>query len=463
MYDIGIIGGGVIGCAIARELSKYDLKVCLLERNSDVATGATKANSGIVHGGYDAKHGSMKAKFSAPGNQMYQQLDDELHFGFAKIGSFVIGFNAEEAAKIQQIYVNGCKNGVQNLQIVDGEFVRNKEPHLSKDITVALYCPTAGVVSPYEVAIALAENAVENGVDLRLNAEVVRIKQQDDGFAIAIAGQPQGIQAKRVINAAGLYADVIAQMVGINDFTISPRQGQYLLFDKDQGDLVNSVIFQTPTDISKGVLVTKTYHNNLLIGPDAETITDKENLDTASKNIAYITAAARKSLPDFDMRKVITAFAGNRAVGSKGDFIIEESKVKGFINVAGIESPGLTSAPAIAVYVAELLAETGINLKQKPNFNPHRKPYRTEPTSGDRVICRCETVFESEIRAALRRPIPITTIDAIKRRTRAGMGRCQGGFCLPKVMQIMCEELNITMEAITKKGPSSPIVTGKTK
>ncbi len=475
MYDVCIIGGGIIGSAIARELSKYELKICLLEKNSDVAAGTTKANSGIVHGGYDAKHGSVKAQFSAAGNRMYKKLDEELHFGFAQTGSFVIGFNEKDAAKIQQIYENGQKNGDKEIKVVDSNFIKAKEPHLNKDVTVALYCSSAGITSPYEFAIALAENAVQNGVDYRLNTEVIAITK-DTAFTIE-TNIPSTVTAKCVINAAGLYADDVAKMVGLNEFTISPRKGQYLLLDKDQGSLTNSVIFQTPTEISKGILVAKTYHGNLLIGPDAETISDKDYLDTASDTISEIVAAARKSVPDFDMRKVITSFAGNRAASSVGDFIIEQSKVPGFINTAGIESPGLTAAPAIAEYVSQLVEETGIKLTKKADFDPHRKPYHTvanmteeelqelihcQPDYG-RIICRCETVSEGEIRDACNRDLPINSLDAIKRRTRAGMGRCQGGFCTPRVMEIMTDALNINVDKITKKGKGSELVMGRTK
>jgi glycerol-3-phosphate dehydrogenase len=478
MYDIAIIGAGVVGCSIARELAKYQLKICLLEKDEDVSTETSKANSGIVHGGYAEKHGSVKSKFCAAGNKLYRQLESELHFGFAEVGSFVIGFDAKDEAKIKSLYENGKKNGALGLEIVNGDFVRAKEPQLNKDIKIALYCSTAGVTSPYEFAIALAENAIENGVVLKLNSEVTEIKKSNDHFELNIGNREEKITAKLVINAAGLYADEIARMVGDQSFSIAPRQGQYLLFDKDQGHLINSVIFQTPTEISKGILVTKTYHGNLLIGPDAENVSSKADLDTSGKNISYIIEMARKSLPNFDLRKVITAFSGNRAAPSTDDFIIGESEIKGFINVAGIESPGLTAAPAIALHVVDLVAKTWqIAIQKKSNFNPYRKPYnfvahmaeeelnaliKKDPAYGC-IVCRCETVSEGEIRDALRRPIPINSLDAIKRRARAGMGRCQGGFCTPKIMEIIYDELNLPREKITKKGGESLMVVGRTK
>lgn len=476
MYDVITIGAGIVGCAIARELAKYNLTTCLLEKNEDIGAGTTKANSGIVHGGYADKPGSLKAQLCYKGNSMYQKLNDDLSFGFSQIGSFVIGFNEKDVIKINELFEYGQKNGVSNLQIVDGDFVKNKEPNLNRDIKLALFCPTAGVTSPYEFAVALAENAVQNGTKLKLNTKVTAIQQVEDYFIVTTNNET--LTAKIIINAAGLYTDEIAKMVGLNDFTIKSRQGQYLLFDKDQGDLVNSIIFQVPTAISKGILVTKTYHGNLLIGPDATPAPSKDYLDTTSKNINEIIKVAKRSLPDFDLRKVITAFAGNRATPNNNDFIIEESKIKGFINVAGIDSPGLTAAPAIAMNVIEIIKATNlVQLHPKIDFNPYRKSYNTVANMGDseldnlikkeakygHVVCRCETVSEGEICDALHRNIPINSLDAIKRRTRAGMGRCQGGFCTPKIMEIIFNELKIPKEKITKKGGESSLVIGKTK
>ena len=481
MYDICIIGAGVVGSAIARELSKYQIKICLLEKDEDVATGATKANSGIVHGGYNEKHGSVKAKFSLAGNLLYKKLNDELHFGFSQIGSLLIGFNDTDRTEIEKIYANGIKNGVPNLQIVEKDFILKKEPYINPAVTCAIYSPNAGITSPYEFAIALAENAIQNGVQLFLNTKVTAIKQETDCFLITTQNTENEsldtIKSKRVINAAGLYSDEIAKMTGIHDFTINPVKGQYLLFDKDQGNIATSVIFQVPTLISKGVLVTPTHHGNLLIGPDATGVSQKNNLDTESANLQNVIEKARQSVPNFDLRKIITSFSGNRATPTTGDFIIEESSVKGFINVAGIESPGLTAAPAIAKYVVELVETSGINLKVKNDFNPERRAYKNvaslkenelqelikkDPDYG-KIICRCETISQGEIVDALRRQIPIKSIDAIKRRTRSGMGRCQSGFCLPKILAIIAKERKIPLEQLTKKGSNSLIVTGKTK
>lgn len=477
MYDVCIIGAGIIGCSIARELAKYKLKICMLEKNEDVGAETTKANSGIVHGGYAEKFGSVKAQFSRCGNQMYHQLNSELHFGFAPIGSLVVGFNAQDNVVLQELFANGKKNGVTDLELIDGDYVKKLEPNLNQAITKALYCPSAGVTSPYEFAIALAENAIANGVSLKLNSEVTAIKKTEDYFVIHTENGTT-LKTKIIINAAGLYADDIAELAGCREFKITPRQGQYLLLDKDEGALVNRVIFQTPSPISKGILVTKTYHGNLLIGPDAEEVTTKDYVDTAHRNAQEIIATAKKSLPHFDLRKVITSFAGNRAISDNNDFIIGESSCKGFINVAGISSPGLTAAPAIALRVVEIVAETGC-VKLLPNleFNPSRRAYKTianmpseelnsliqaEPKYGC-VVCRCETVSEGEVCDALSREIPINSLDAIKRRTRAGMGRCQGGFCTPKLLEIIENELHLSRDKITKKGQGSELVMGRTK
>ncbi|MBN1684162.1 MAG: NAD(P)/FAD-dependent oxidoreductase [Gammaproteobacteria bacterium] len=477
MFDICIIGAGVIGSAIARELAKYDLSLCLLEKDQDVSSGTSKANSGIVHGGYDAKYGTLKAKFCARGNQLYDQLEKELHFGFRRVGSFVIGFDDQDRKTIEALYENGLKNNARGLKIVDGDFVKKREPYLSDQIQVALYCESAGVISPYEFTIALAENAVDNGVELRLNTEVVGIHKQADHFVIKTHQKP--IQSKVVINAAGLYSDKIAKMVGIEDFEIQPKRGEYVLFDKTQGHLVNSIIFQTPTEAGKGVLAVRTYHGNLMIGPSSTYIEEKNNVNTTAETINEVIHAARKSLPNFDLKEVITTFSGNRACSTKHDFIIEESKkIPGFINIAGIESPGLTAAPAIAQYVVEMVAASHlISLQQKSHFNPERRPYhhvsemnpkelneliQKHPEYG-RIICRCETVSEGEIKDALSRSIPINTLDAVKRRTRAGMGRCQGGFCTPKILEIIYNELGIPVEKIEKKTAGSYIVVGRTK
>lgn len=476
MFDICIIGAGIVGSTIARALSKYAVSVCWLEKELDVSMGSSKANSGIIHGGYDAKHGTLKAKFCEAGNRLYTELEKELHFGLKRVGSFVIGFDGQDRKTIERLYENGLKNQVQGISIVDGDFVRQQEPYLSPEIQCALYCETAGVVSPYEVTIAFAENAIDNGVKLFLNTEVINIHKKDDYFKIETSQQK--FQAKLVINAAGLYSDHIAHMIGNQEFVIQPKRGEYVLLDQSQGYLVNHVIFQTPTEAGKGILAVRTYHGNLMLGPSSHDIDEKNNVDTTAETINEVIKIARKSLPNFDLKETITTFSGNRAVSSKHDFIIEEDKkIPKFIHVAGIESPGLTAAPAIALYVIELIQHIGMVLPEKSNFNPHRKPYvylstlspdditaliKENPAYG-RIICRCETVSEGEILDTFKRPIPITTVDALKRRTRVGMGRCQGGFCTPRILEILHQQLKIPSDKIEKRTKRSYVVLNYTK
>ncbi len=475
MLDVCIIGGGVIGTAISRELSRYQLQVRLVEKNEDVGTETTKANSGIVHGGYDAKHGSLKGFFSAKGNAMYPQLEEELHFGYRQTGSFVVAFNETQEIELDRLLENGTKNGARGLSIISGDEAREMEPHLSKSITKALLCATAGVTSPYELAVALAENAVKNGVEFSFHTEVNGVEKTDDHFVLHTNQGP--IEAKIVINAAGLYADRVSAMIGEDNFTITPRQGQYVLLDKDQSFMTDTVIFQAPENGSKGVLVTPTVHHNILVGPNSDYIDEKGDVATTSEVISRIMEAGRKSIDAINTRKVIRSFAGNRATSSKHDFSIGETAVKGFVNVAGIESPGLTSAPAIAVHVADILKEMGVEMVADPNFDPTRKAYQriagmsgselknliAEDPAYGRVICRCETISEGEIVDAIHRGLPITSVDAVKRRTRAGMGRCQGGFCAPRVMEIISRETGLSMEEIEKQGKGSYLLTKRTK
>jgi glycerol-3-phosphate dehydrogenase len=475
MLDVCIIGGGVIGTAISRELSRYQLQVRLVEKNEDVGTETTKANSGIVHGGYDAKHGSLKGFFSAKGNAMYPQLEEELHFGFRQTGSFVVAFNETQEQELHHLLENGIKNGARGLTIISGDQVREMEPHLSKNITKALLCTTAGVTSPYELAVALAENAAKNSVEFTFHTEVRGIEKVEDHFVLHTNQGP--IEAKVVINAAGLYADRISAMIGQDDFKINPKQGQYVLLDKDQSFMTDTVVFQAPENGTKGVLVAPTVHHNILVGPNSDFVDEKGDVSTTQDVIAKILKAGSKSVDAINSRKVIRSFAGNRASSDRHDFIIGETGVKGFVNVAGIESPGLTSAPAIAVHVAELLKEMGVELTADPNFDPTRKPYQRiaelsgeelqnliaeEPAYG-RVICRCESISEGEIVDAIHRGLPITSVDAVKRRTRAGMGRCQGGFCAPRVMEIISRETGLSMEEIVKQGEGSYLLTKRSK
>ncbi|KEI92565.1 NAD(P)/FAD-dependent oxidoreductase [Clostridium botulinum] len=461
MYDVSIIGAGVVGSAIARELSKYNLKVCLIEKEEDVGTEASKANSGIVHGGYVAKYGTLKGELCIKGNSMYSQLEKELNFGYRNPGALVIGFDEDDENRIKKLYENGIKVGCNDLEIIYGDKIKKLEPHINKDVKVALYAKSVGVASPYEMTIALAENAIENGVDLKLETKVLTIDKEHEAFIINT--NKGEIKSKYIVNAAGLYSDKIANMLKMDDFKILPRRGQYVLSTKDQGYLVNKVIFQVPTEKGKGILVTTTYHGNFMIGPDAQEAVDKEDIGTDIESIEYIIKTARKSIPDFDVRKSLTTFAGIRAISSTGDFVIGETKVKGFINAAGIDSPGLTSSPAIAEKIVGILKEAGLQLIKNEKFNPYRKPIiikkdksfdgkidDEDPTKN--IICRCEKVTESEIIDAMKRGIPVKSTDAIKRRTRAGMGFCQGNFCRPRVKAIIAREMGIPVEKVTVRG-----------
>ncbi|MCR1971778.1 NAD(P)/FAD-dependent oxidoreductase [Clostridium cochlearium] len=472
MYDVIIIGAGVVGTNIARELSKYKLNICLLEKQDDVSCGCSKANSGIVHGGYDDKPGTQKAKFCVAGNRMYEQLEKELNFGYRKTGSLVLAFSDEEKKALEELYERGIKNGVEDLEIIDGEKVRQLEPYVSSDVKWALYCKHSGVCSPYEFTIALAENAIENGVELKLLHEVIGIEKEDDIFNVKT--NKGDFKGKYVINAAGVYSDKISKMIGVDDFYIIPRKGEYILLNKDQSYLVNRVIFQAPTEKGKGILVTTTYHGNLMIGPDAQQVDDKDDVSTTEEGLKYIIETARKSVKDFDIKKTLTSFAGIRPTNNTKDFIIKETKVKGFINVAGIDSPGLTSSPAIAKEVLQILKNSGLQLESKDNFKVYRKAIIVKKDSsfqGDinsqdpekHIICRCERVTEAEIIDALNRKIEVKSLDGIKRRTRAGMGTCQGNFCGSRVRALIARELNINEEEVTKRGPGSSDIHNRVK
>jgi len=459
MYDVCIIGAGVVGCAIARELSRYELRTIVLDRAGDVSQGASKANSGIVHGGYAAPHGTLKAELCAEGNRRYSQLESELHFGFRRSGALVLGFTPDDRPAIERLYANGVENGAEGLSIIEGAQIRELEPNVSKDARFALRCASVGVASPYELTIALAENAVANGVELRLFSEVVGI-EANRGFTLeTVRGE---IRAAFVVNAAGVASDRVAAMAGAGDFSITPRKGEYLLFQKGYGSILNHVIFQVPTDKGKGVLVTSTYHGNLLIGPNAEEAASRDDVDTSTEALLSIIEVARKSVPGFELSKVLTTFSGVRAISDRRDFIIEESRVPGLFNVAGIESPGLTSAPAIAERVVRLLRDAGLTMKAKQGFDPRRKPIIIPKSltdqevarliklesSPERIVCRCERVSEGEILDCMHRGIPVESVDAVKRRTRAGMGTCQGTFCRPRVTALLARELGVAAEAV---------------
>ncbi|MBQ7119961.1 MAG: NAD(P)/FAD-dependent oxidoreductase [Oscillospiraceae bacterium] len=474
MYKVAIIGAGVIGAMIARELSKYDIGVCILEKENDVAMGTTRANSAIVHAGFDAIPGSLKARFNVRGSNLMEKVAGELGVKYKKNGSLVIGFNDSDRAVLQELFERGNRNGVKDLELICGERLREIEPNISKSAICALYAPTGAIICPYELTIAAVGNAMDNGADLKLGYEVEKIKKTACGYEL-ISGEKK-ICAEYVINAAGLHSDKIAAMAGDTSFTITPRRGEYILLDKECGNLIRKTVFRTPSEMGKGILVTPTVDGNLLLGPTSENIDDKEDRSTTAEGFSKIIGEARGNIKEIPLNKAITSFCGLRAVGNTGDFIIN-SPACGFINVAGIESPGLTSAPAIAEYVVEMLRDMGADLIEKKDFNPHRKPMhyfreasieeKNEIIKKDRafgkIICRCEEVTEGEILEALRTNPKARDLDGVKRRTRAQMGRCQGGFCSPHIVRLIARELGIKYEEVTKSGGESKINLRKTK
>lgn len=476
MYDITVIGAGITGAFIARELSRYQLRVLLIDKENDIANGTTKANSAIVHAGYDAEEGTLKARLNVRGNELYEEVCKELHVPFKRIGSLVVAFNKQEMETVQELYERGIKNGVPQMEILDKESVLKLENNLSEEVVGALYAKTAGIVGPWELAIALAENALENGVELLLNSPVTDIKKIADGYCIT-AGDRK-IESKMIINCAGIYSDDINNMVNTESFEILPNRGEYNLFDKSVGNIVNTAVFSCPSESGKGVVVMPTVHGNLLIGPTAEYVDSKTSFDTTIEGLASINKHAQHALKQISFQNVITSFTGLRAKTRTQDFIIEESKESlGFFNVAGIDSPGLTSAPAIAEYVIELLKRRIENMEIKQDFNPYRRPnihfmelsdaekaklIEKDPAFG-RIICRCEQITEGEIVDVIKRKAGARTVDGVKRRARPGSGRCQGGFCAPRVMEILARELEIDITEVVKDRLDSYILTGKNK
>lgn len=474
MYDVVIIGAGVVGGLTARALAGYDLRVCLLEKENDVAMGATKANSAIVHAGFDAKEGSLKAKLNVKGSQMMEKVAEELGVKYRRNGSLVLAFSDEDMETVKTLYDRGVANEVKDLAVLDGDAVRAMEPALSRNVKGALYAPTGAIVCPYELNIAAVGNAMDNGVELIRNFEVTDIKRVEDGFCVRSSDRM--VKTRYVVNAAGVHSDDVARLAGDDSFSIRPRRGEYILMDKTCGDTVNCTIFRTPSKLGKGILVTPTVDGNLLLGPTAEDIEDKEDRTTTAVGLASVMTNAAEVLERVPGGKNITSFTGLRATGSTGDFIIN-NPIHGFINAAGIESPGLSSAPAIAEYICELLEGDGLVLEKKKNFDPVRKPthafremnmseknevIQKDPRYG-KIVCRCEGITEGEIVAAIRENPPALDIDGVKRRTRSGMGRCQGGFCSPYVVEILARELGIAYEDVTKSGGGSIVNFGKTK
>ncbi len=475
MYDAVIIGAGVVGCAIARELSRFQVNACVIEKEEDVCCGTSKANSAIVHAGFDAENGTLKAKLNVEGNKMMEVLARQLDFPFRRNGSLVICTDEDGIKGLETLKARGEKNGVPGLEIKGREELLEMEPNLSDQVVAALYAPTGGIVCPFNLTIALAENAAVNGIEFRLNTEVTGVFPEAGGYKVTTSNGD--IQTRAVINAAGVYADRFHNMVSSRKLHITARKGEYCLLDKTVGNYVSHTIFQLPGPMGKGVLVTPTIHGNLLVGPTAVDTPDKEATNTTREGLDTLIAKAGQSVKNLPIRQVITSFAGLRAHEDGDEFIIGEAEgAPGFFDAAGIESPGLTSAPAIGVMAAKMVAEF-LGLSDNPQFCETRKgiPHlddmdfeqraaliRENPAYGN-IICRCEMISEGEIMDAIHRPLGARSLDGVKRRTRAGMGRCQAGFCSPRTMEILEREVPLSMMEITKCGGDSKIVLGRNK
>ena len=471
--DIIIIGGGVVGCAVARLLSRYEADIALLEGASDVAEGASKANSGIVHAGFDAKPGTLKAKLNVEGARMYPALCAEVDAPYGQPGAMVLAFTEEERGTIRMLYEQGVANGVEGLRVIEREEVLSLEPNVNPDVVCALLAPTSGITSPYELTCALADHAAVNGVDFLLDTFVQSVQPGSEGYLLETTRGP--MEARIVINCAGVdSARLHNQLCPQKPLTIIPRKGEYYLLDHTKPLAFSMTLFQTPTKMGKGVLVSPTVHGNLLLGPSAIDVEDGTAVETTAEALKLVADAARKTWPGESLRGVITTFAGIRAHEANGDFVIGAVEgAPGAYETVGIESPGLTSAPAIAEMLVEQIAREN-NLSEKAEWKPapkREKPFyamtleervaivQKDPSYGT-LVCRCEEVTEAEIRAAIRRPVGARTIDAVKRRTRAGMGRCQGGFCSPRVLEILSEELGIDPTEVTKCGGNSRLLVG---
>ena len=475
MYDVVIIGAGVTGSASARELSRYNLNICVVDKEEDVCSGTSKANSAIVHSGIDAAPGTLMAEMNVKGNEMMEPLSRELDFAFKRNGSLILCFCEEDRPNLEALFAHAEANGVPGCRIIEKEELHQMEPNLSDEAIAAIYCPTGGIVCPFGMNIAMAENAYTNGVEFRFNTAVRNITKTDRGWKLTTNNGD--ILTKVVVNAAGVNADLFHNMVSESKIHITPRRGEYCLLDKTTGGLVSNTIFQLPGKYGKGILVTPTVHGNTLIGPTADDHDDREATNTTQDGLAHVISAATKSVPNVPVRQVITSFAGLRAHEDGGEFIIEELKdAKGFVDCAGIESPGLASSPAVGEYVKEIVVNI-LRPVQKADYKAERKGIldpktlsaeernaliKENPAYGN-IICRCEKVTEGEILDAIHRPLGARSLDGVKRRTRAGMGRCQSGFCSPRTMEILARELDLDMSEITKCGRGSGLIVGKNK
>ncbi len=472
MFDVAIIGAGVVGCAIARELSRYRLRVALLEKCVEVGFGTTKTNSGIIHPGHHSPPDTLKGRLAVRGNQLFDGLREELSFGFRRIGELVVATREEDLPVLDALKAQGKKKGVPGLELWDRERLRREEPNLSQKLLAALHAPTAAVINPYEFAFALVEHAVENGVELVVDAPAERLDPGPDGITVHT---PQGeFPARFVVNCAGVFSDQIAAMAGLEDFRILPRKGEEYMLDKRLQGLVRRLIFPVPSPRTKGTLIIPTFDGTIMVGPTAEDTEDRYDVSTTDSGAGRVFDFVRQICPAISPRDTIAEFAGLRAVSDTNDFIIGPTKVKGFINVAGIQSPGLTASPAIAEYVRDILKDEGLALEEKPDFRKHppcaprfsaadpdeRERLVAEDPLFARVVCRCELVTEAEVQDAIDRGA--RTLDGIKFRTRAGMGRCQGGFCASRCMTLLAERSGVPVHEITKRGNGSWIVTEMT-
>ncbi len=474
MTDFVVIGAGVVGGLVARELTRYTRSVTILEAESDVAMGATKANSAIVHAGYDAKEGTLKARLNVRGSEMMEDVCRELGVKYRRNGSLVVGFDEEDGKTLAGLLERGNRNGVKGLRILERDEILKLEENIGDGVTVALHAPSGAIVCPYELCMAAVGNAMDNGAELITSFKVDRIEKTDGGYRVR-SGE-RYVDAGCVINCAGVYSDEVARMVGDTSFDVHARRGEYVLLDRECGDLVSHTVFRCPSKMGKGILVTPTVDGNILVGPTAEDIDDKTDTSTTAEGIALVKRQASEQVRGINFGKTITSFTGLRSVGSTGDFIIN-CTTDGFINVAAIESPGLTSSPAIAEYVVGMIRDMGIELRERDDFVPTRRPmhYFKELSADEKneiikknpafahIICRCERVSEGEILEAIRTNPRPTDVDGIKRRTRATMGRCQGGFCTPYVVELLARELSVPYESVTKFGGGSYMNVGKTK
>lgn len=483
MYDVVIIGAGVTGCAIAREISRYNLNTCVIERAEDVCCGTSKANSAIIHAGYDAETGTLKARLNVEGNAMMDELSRDLDIHFRRNGSLVVMYEGDDRNKLEALYKRGIANKVPGLRIIERDELHELEPNLADDAVAALYAPTAGIVCPFGMTIALAENAYTNGVEFKLNTEVKTITEISGGYRIKVVirepfkpERTEEIDTRAVVNAAGLYADELHNMVSEKKYHIYPRRGCYFLLDKSVGKYVNRTVFTLPNAMGKGILTAPTVHGNVLVGPNALDVDDKEGTNTTADELDKIRACGNHNMKNLPLRNVITSFAGLRAHEENGDFILEEcADSPFFFDCVGIESPGLSSAPAIGKMMAEMVSSR-LNAEKKDNFIATRKGIinpadmtleernaliKKNPEYGN-IICRCESISEGEIMDAIHRPLGAKSLDGVKRRTRAGMGRCQAGFCSPRTMEILSRELNVPLYQITKSGGNSVLIPNKT-